>query len=1037
MSDERTDRPIDARHVQELEARVAELERELLDARDRGAATRRRLERELDRTSQLARERERALAQSRAELQRLRGRRVVRLGLVTVQTLKGPISAARAARDATKRMARRTAQRLGLRRLLHGNRGGMSTDEFVARLTASLPPAPEAKGRVSVIIDARTNAATLARCLESLQDTEWDDLEILVAGPHADNMVRTATRGDQRSPGGRRRIRPVTGGTAADSRREALSICDGEFVLFMHDDVWAIESTWLRRMVAAIGEEDAGAVGARLILPRGGGDRASGVRDLTHAGIGLNFVPVDGLPEPRPIGLGSDPLAAGASARVERPAAGEACLLLTRATIDEVGLPVASDEAEPAELCLRLRQSGRRIVVEGGAVLWHRQPFREAAAEPPRLQGELSILADRWGPLLYRTVLQDRLAGLRRWSLLPLRVGITLTRDDEKAGFGDWYTAHELGDAIERLGWAVAYLERERDHWYEGLDAFDVIVSLREGFDLFRVPRSVITIAWIRNWTEAWTAKPWFDNYDLVLVSSARSKELVEQQSAKPAHLFPIATNPLRFGPRPARADLVTDAVFVGSHWGVERGVDRALPELAAAGHHVAIFGRGWEDQGTVSGLAQGLRGYDELADIYASAALAIDDAATGTKPYGSVNSRVFDALATGTLVVSDNAAGVHELFDADFPTWEDPESLVEVAGALLADPERRRHLAERYQRMVLDHHTYDHRAAELRAILGAWAAAPKVAAHIGPQSWELGRTWGDVPFGRDVQRQLERRGYPTAVLVHDEQTTAAAVRADVAVHIFGVRAPRTIRSQTNALWVISHPDRVTEALCETYDLVFLASDMLLEHLERRVDVPLVPLHQATEPSRFYPDPSGPRHQLLFVGNSRGVQRPIIEDLRDTPWDLAVYGGGWTAELLDPKHLQGEWVSNDELRTYYSSAEIVLNDHWGDMRDLGIISNRIYDALACGAFVVSDSVPGIEAEFDGAVATYETREELLAIIARFLNDPSARAAAAARGRAAVLARHTFEIRIARMLAELEPLLAARRVVLDPAVEAKP
>jgi spore maturation protein CgeB len=101
------------------------------------------------------------------------------------------------------------------------------------------------------------------------------------------------------------------------------------------------------------------------------------------------------------------------------------------------------------------------------------------------------------------------------------------------------------------------------------------------------------------------------------------------------------------------------------------------------------------------------------------------------------------------------------------------------------------------------------------------------------------------------------------------------------------------------------------------------------------------------------------------------------------------------------------------------------------MRELGIISNRVYDALACGAFVVSDRVPGIDEEFDGAVATWDTPEELHEIIAKALADPARRAADGARGRAAVLARHTFEQRVDRILEVLLPRLARQ----EPAIEA--
>jgi spore maturation protein CgeB len=208
---------------------------------------------------------------------------------------------------------------------------------------------------------------------------------------------------------------------------------------------------------------------------------------------------------------------------------------------------------------------------------------------------------------------------------------------------------------------------------------------------------------------------------------------------------------------------------------------------------------------------------------------------------------------------------------------------------------------------------------------------------------------------------------------------------------------------------------------------VFVASDVFAADLAERVAPPVRSLHQATDPDRFFPERGGPGHELLFVGNSRRVRRPILDALAGTPHDLAVYGGNWTPDLLDPRRLRGDWIPNDDLRRYYSSAGIVLSDHWPDMRDEGFISNRVYDALACGAFVLSDAVFGIGDEFDGGLATYEDPDELEGLVESYLADPDERRRRADRGRAAVLARHTFAHRVDAIIAATEPLLRARGV----------
>lgn len=313
--------------------------------------------------------------------------------------------------------------------------------------------------------------------------------------------------------------------------------------------------------------------------------------------------------------------------------------------------------------------------------------------------------------------------------------------------------------------------------------------------------------------------------------------------------------------------------------------------------------------------------------------------------------------------------------------------------------------------------------AVSIIASLGRWGRAPKIAIHIGPPTRAVASSWGDTAFAQALQREFGRRGWAATVHVREERDLPSAIRADVSLHILGLGVPPVRTGQVSLLWVISHPDRVTAKLCEDYDAVFVASDRFGRDLAERITVPVWPLHQATDPARFHPDASGPRHELLFVGNSRGVRRPTLEALAGSVHDLAVYGGGWTPELLDQRYLRGTWIPNDGLRRHYSSAAIVLSDHWRDMRDEGFISNRVYDALACGAFVLSDRVIGIDEEFDGGVATYERAEDVGPIVDRFLARPEERRAIADRGRAAVLARHTFSHRVDAIIQVVDGILS--------------
>ncbi|HKG03278.1 MAG TPA: glycosyltransferase [Conexibacter sp.] len=317
---------------------------------------------------------------------------------------------------------------------------------------------------------------------------------------------------------------------------------------------------------------------------------------------------------------------------------------------------------------------------------------------------------------------------------------------------------------------------------------------------------------------------------------------------------------------------------------------------------------------------------------------------------------------------------------------------------------------------------------AERRWSYDGFGAPLTISIQICPQRWDGAERWGDTHFARALADELERRGHGARIEVLAEWDAPDRPPADVTIHLRGLwpYVPRRDpgRDELSVLWNISHPDLLTIAECAAFDLVATPSARHAERLARQTSTPVVVVEQATDPVVFFPehDPAHER-ELVFVGNSRGIMRPILRDLLPTDRDLAVWGQGW-GRFLAPGLVVGQHLPNDEVRRAYSSAAIVLNDHWDDMREQGIVSNRIYDALACGAVVVSDHLPELEERFGDAVVTYRTPEELHASIARLLAEPAERTQRAAAGRAQVLAGHTFRHRVDALLASIAPLKTA-------------
>ena len=255
-------------------------------------------------------------------------------------------------------------------------------------------------------------------------------------------------------------------------------------------------------------------------------------------------------------------------------------------------------------------------------------------------------------------------------------------------------------------------------------------------------------IAWIRNWTERWLERPWFERIDVLLASSTASCDLVEERTGRRPILFPLATNPARFAPRAAGRRAHVDCVFTGNHWGEDRAIQAGLGARRRPDARRSTGATGSKVR-TLASFSAGPGAYDDLPAVYASARLVLDDTQAPTLRYDAVNARVFDALAAGTLVLTNCAGGVRELFDEEFPVWDSPESLRAQRDALLADDERRAQLVARYRETVLARHTYEHRADALVEILREHEERLSFCIKIGAPDWQQAERWGDLHFAR------------------------------------------------------------------------------------------------------------------------------------------------------------------------------------------------------------------------------------------------------------------------------------------------
>lgn len=252
----------------------------------------------------------------------------------------------------------------------------------------------------------------------------------------------------------------------------------------------------------------------------------------------------------------------------------------------------------------------------------------------------------------------------------------------------------------------------------------------------------------------------------------------------------------------------------------------------------------------------------------------------------------------------------------------------------------------------------------------------------------DSGQRWGDYHFGQALQKAFEAKG--VQVVQHFNGSWDGDGDEDVVLVLRGLLPYEPPPGRRAVLWIISHPANVSKEEVEKYDLIYCASHTLTNLIQSITDRPVRLLRQCTDVSKFRDDTEPAslsrriRQGTIFVANARGIRRDVAWWASRCVDDLQIYGGGWEYFGLQ-EHVVKDSIANEDLPALYHRARIGLNDHWADMRHFGLINNRIFDCLACGLPVVSDSFPELRKVFGDSILYADTEEEFQQALV-FLNE---------------------------------------------------
>lgn len=183
-------------------------------------------------------------------------------------------------------------------------------------------------------------------------------------------------------------------------------------------------------------------------------------------------------------------------------------------------------------------------------------------------------------------------------------------------------------------------------------------------------------------------------HFDLVFLAQRAQVEAFKAAGIAQARWLPLACSPeLHAVPE---AERHFDFAYVGSFNAEEHDRRRTLLGALAEEFPDSFVGRAWPE---------------DMARIYAQSKIVVNACFNR-----DVNMRVFEAMASGALLITDEAEGLEELFTAGehLVVYRDDTELAGLVQHYLEHPEERERIARAGQALVLREHTYAKRLEEI-----------------------------------------------------------------------------------------------------------------------------------------------------------------------------------------------------------------------------------------------------------------------------------------------------------------------------------
>lgn len=180
---------------------------------------------------------------------------------------------------------------------------------------------------------------------------------------------------------------------------------------------------------------------------------------------------------------------------------------------------------------------------------------------------------------------------------------------------------------------------------------------------------------------------------------------------------------------------------------------------------------------------------------------------------------------------------------------------------------------------------------------------------------------------------------------------------------------------------------------------------------------PTIYLPLAADPLIMRPQDTPKLYDMVYIGAGGEMlkSKPMLYEIllqASSAGSLAIFGSMWQDVPVLNQYWKGI-LPTFNISLAYSQAYIVIASTIQSQSDLGMINNRIFEAMACGCLILSDAFPSLR-ELTDLIYFIEDIQDIPNQI-RFILDSYESTERISASRELILSKHTWDHRVAEII----------------------